>query len=451
MELDSQKKIGVPPEKMNLLKTVCFAAALLITSTLAVTAQTCPGCLDPTFNAAGSPAGSLVVPTFGSGGTGQRDSVLQSDGKIVSLVDEKTTQITLVRANTDGTLDSGFGTGGVVKTNWHHSTTAPYGFAYGLAIQTIEGQQRLVVAGSWTVPQGRSNVTMLRVDRYMPDGTVDTSFGTNGTVLVNKPYAIAVAIQPQDQKIVTVGDLQAVVRLHPNGSVDTSFGQNGDGATGAGQSGWSIIALPGTEGGILVGGTYSTKGGDMMTVTKLKMSGAVDTAFGIGGRAIADFFGRGSFGRAFRMDIDLQGNILAGGIARPKGASIAQNRYAAARFLPNGVPDTYFGGDGTVTYDFAGMDNDGRGINAQQDDGKVILSGSAQVVGTGRDFAAVRLNNNGTVDTSFGTNGRVVTDLGGTSEYSYSSHIWVDPGCGCQKLILAGGTNIGAIFLRYTL
>jgi uncharacterized delta-60 repeat protein len=435
---------------MNFVKTFGLMAALFITITSAA-AQDCAGCLDPAFNAAGIPQGSLIVPTYGSGGTAQRDSVLQSDGKVVSLVDEKTTRITLVRANADGTLDTGFGEAGVVKTNWHHSPTAPWGFAYGLAIQKINGEERLIVAGSWTVLQGRSNVTMLRMDRYMPDGTIDTSFGTNGIVLVNKPYALAVAVQPQDQKIVTVGDVQAVVRFHPDGAVDTSFGQNGDGATGAGQSGWSIIALPGELGGILIGGTYSSKGGDMMAVTKLRMSGAVDTTFGIAGRAIADFFGRGSFGRAFKMDIDLQGNILAGGIARPKGASLAQNRYAAARFLPSGVADTSFGGDGTVTYDFAGMDNVGHGINAQQVDGKVIVSGSAQVFGTARDFAAVRFNYNGTVDTSFGTNGRAVTDLGGTAEYSYSSHIWFDASCACQKLVLAGGTNVGAAFLRYGL
>lgn len=403
------------------------------------------GALDTSFNA----SGTQVIPTYGNGGTIHKDTVVQSDGKVVSLINENVTEVMLVRLNLDGTLDETFDSDGLVTTNWHYSPTLPSGYPFGLAIQKINGEERLVVAGSWTVPSGkRSSVLMLRVDRYLSNGQPDPSFGTNGTVLVNKPYALAVAIQPDDNKIVTVGDLQAVVRLNENGTIDTSFGPNSDGATGAGQSGWAINVLPG--GRILIGGSYANKSGTTMCVSALNENGSVAEDFGTQGRALADFYGRGSFGRAFDIAIDPFGNILAGGIARPKGASLAENVYAGARFTSSGQPDTSFSGDGKVTFSFFGLDHSGRTV-ASQSDGKVILGGSASLTSNSRDFALVRFNFDGTVDETFGTEGKVTTDMGGTSEYSAKLVVWRDPECATcpEKIYLAGGTNVGAAFARY--
>jgi uncharacterized delta-60 repeat protein len=429
-----------------------FAAFTVSSRSLA--AQACPnapGCLDPSFNG----SGTLAV-TLPGGAGGLRDSVLQSDGKIIGLVDSSATEIMLTRVNTDGTLDTSFGTDGFVKTNWHYNSTLPRGFPFSLAIQRFpDTSEFIIVAGSWTVQTGRNtSVEYLRVERYKLDGQIDTSFANGGTALVNKPYALAVAVQPDDQKIVTVGDLEAVVRLNANGTVDTSFGPKGDGATGAGQPGMSILALPQNKGGgILIGGTYTSQNNSLMCVSKLKSTGAVETTFGTGGRAVADFYGRGSFGRAFEITLDPYGNILAGGIARRKGDSLVQNKYAAARFTSSGQLDTSFSLDGKLTYDFFGLDNNGHGIAAQYD-GKVILTGTAQTATNVRNFASVRFNYDGTLDTGFGTSGTVTTDLGGNSEYVYGAQIWMDPGCACEKLVVGGLTGNPTVsapaFLRYT-
>jgi len=252
-----------------------FSASVLISiTTTQADAQTCAGCLDNSFGV----GGKTLIVTGGSGQTTQRDSVVQSDGKVVSLVDNRLSQATLIRLNADGTLDSTFAGDGIVETDWHYSSVLPSGFAYGLAIQNVGGEERLVVVGSWNVASGRSSVTMLRVDRYLSNGLRDTSFGTNGSVVVNKPYALAVAIQPADNKIVTVGDLEGVVRFTPDGLLDTTFGPNRDGVTGAGISGWSIKAL--VDGGILIGGNYSSANSGQMAVTKLKNTGASSLASG---------------------------------------------------------------------------------------------------------------------------------------------------------------------------
>jgi uncharacterized delta-60 repeat protein len=421
-----------------------FAAALaaVLFSVTSFFAQ--PGTLDPTFNGSG-------VQVFNPGGNGasQKGGVIQSDGMAVSLVDDQLSGALLIRVKTDGTLDTAFGMGGIVTSDWHYSPTLPRGFPYGMAIQMVNGEERFVVAGSWTVPQGkRSAVNMLRVDRYLPDGRPDTSFGPDGTgrVILNKPYALAVAIQ-SDNKIVTVGDLEGVVRLNEDGTVDNAFGNRGDGTTGAGQSGWAITVLP--TGRILVAGSYAANSSTLMCVSALNPNGSVAEDFGNQGRAIADFYGRGSFGRAFDLAIDPSGNIVAGGIARPKGASLAENVYAGARFTSNGQLDTSFSRDGKVTFSFFGLNNSGRNV-AIQSDGKIILGGSTNVATNITDFAMVRFNPDGTVDSTFGSDGRVTTDTGGTSEYSENIRVWNDPACGgCEKIVLFGGGNAGSSFARY--
>ncbi|MEP6742303.1 MAG: hypothetical protein ABJB61_07370 [bacterium] len=432
------------------MKTYQFAIlvfALVFTAgTVSGNGQTCSpltaGCLDPTFGTVGT---QLIIQDGGY----QHDVIVQSDGRIVSLVDNSNTGATLIRLNTDGTLDGTFAGDGIVETNWHYSSVLPRGYPYGLAVQNINGEERLVVAGSWTVPQGKNSaVTMLRVDRYLSNGAIDTSFGSGGTgtVLINKPYALAVAIQPTDNKIITVGDGQAVVRLNENGTIDTAFGPNGDGTTGAGQAGWSIKGL--SDGSIIIGGSYSQNGSAVMCVTKLNANGSVFTSFGANGRAIANFYGRGSFGRAFRVDVDPFGNVIAGGIARPKNAAINENNFAAARFTSTGQLDTSFNGTGMVTYDFAGLNDNGRSIVAQLD-GKLILTGAAQLsTADTADFALLRLNFDGTVDTTFGMNGRVTTNID-REDYSNSSRLWLDSSCACEKIILAGISHTDPSFARY--
>jgi len=407
-------------------------------------AQSCPGCLDTNFGNAGTQY--MAIPP--SGQMSQNDMILQSDGKIVSVVTQRYTGTTLIRLNTDGTLDSTFAGDGTLETNWHFETTLPRGYPYSVAAQFINGEERLVVAGSWSVAAGKnSSVTMLRVDRYRSNGAIDTSFGPNGTgtVLVNKPYALAVAIQ-SDNKIITVGDGQAVVRLNEDGTIDTAFGPNHDGATGAGASGWSIKAL--ADGSILIGGSCSQNNSDLMCVTKLNANGSVFTSFGSGGKAIANFYGRGSFGRAFRIDLDPLGNIIAGGIARTKNAGINENNLAAARFTSTGQLDTGFNGSGMVTYDFVGLNESGRDIVAQSD-GKLILTGSVQLSSSDTaDFGLVRFNFDGTVDTTFGTNGSTTTNFE-KGDYTNSARLWLDPTCTCEKILLAGASYAGPSFARY--
>ena len=101
-----------------------------------------------------------------------------------------------------------------------------------------------------------------------------------------------------------------------------------------------------------------------------------------------------------------------------------------------------------VTYDFADLADVVHSILAQPD-GKLILTGRTQPsTSDSADFALVRFNFDGSVDTSFGTNGRATLNIEQNDD-SYAARLWLDPSCGCQKLIMAGTSHLGASFARY--
>jgi uncharacterized delta-60 repeat protein len=263
-------------------------------------AQTCPGgagCLDTSFGTGGTvlvPL-SFIVPA-------PEGMVVQPDGKIVSVSGGFSNGHKLVRLNADGSLDTSFGGDGTVEFTWQltSGSSSYYGKAYGVGLQNIGGQQRIVVAGTGHLVSGRNIIgSVLRVQRFMPDGSVDTSFGVGGSIVHNTGYALAMAIQP-DGKIVTVGDAGNLVRLNVNGSLDASFGLNGVVTIDYGRA----LAVD-SSGGVLVGG-YKVfgKGNNArreMSVIRILPNGIVDTSFGSSGRAIADF-GVGS--QLFEVQID---------------------------------------------------------------------------------------------------------------------------------------------------
>src|SRR5262245_39807128 len=102
----------------------------------------------------------------------------------------------------------------------------------------------------------------------------------------------------------------------------------------------------------------------------------------------------------------------------------------------SGTLDASFGIGGKVTTDFAGA-GDGVGAIAVQPDGRLVAAGAA-AVNWQADFALARYNSNGTLDTSFGKNGRVNTDFGGVYEGASSVALQWD-----GRIVVAGGSVLG--------
>src|SRR5262245_37517146 len=241
------------------------------------------GGMDPTFG-----AGGLVVQNF-SPSDHVYGVARQSDGKYVVVGDTGdgvTQQMLVARFNANGTLDDGFGAGGMFQMGFGWDST---GFARSVAIQR-DGE--IVVAGYYT-EGGLNHLALLRLDTY---GNLDPSFNFGGTVtnqVDGADYYRSVVVQP-DGKIIAAGasglaydahTVFTVVRYNSNGTLDSSFGSGGvvRKDLGSGDAAANDIALQG-DGKIVVVGHSSTMVDNFHFVTfRFNSNGTPDTTFSGGG------------------------------------------------------------------------------------------------------------------------------------------------------------------------
>jgi uncharacterized delta-60 repeat protein len=344
---------------------------------------------------------------------------------------------------TDGDLDSTFGNGGVVMTDFNTSTD----LANAVALQP---DGKLVVAGTTYVGNDFSDEDFA-IARYNPDGSLDTSFGTNGKVTTDFPglaaVISAVVVQP-DGKIVVAGGAYPlftfagdfkVARYNPNGSLDTSFGAGGIVTTVFPGDGSFAFALAlQSDGKIIAAGTdfFDFNPGDMsdtdFALARYNLDGSLDTTFGNGGTVTTDFLGAED--DVFSVLIQPDGKIVAVGSAN---SPFDFYDFAAARYLSNGTLDTTFGTGGKMRVDFGNQDMDIASDAALQPDGKIVAAGTTVFdFGVEQDFALTRFNSNGTVDTTFGTGGLLLIDFDSFAQSANAVLIQLD-----GKIITVGYPN----------
>ena len=137
-------------------------------------------------------------------------------------------------------------------------------------------------------------------------------------------------------------------------------------------------------------------------------AGMLDTTFGTGGKVTTDF-GNLEFARAVALQSD--GKIVTAGYGNPPGGGTNQN-FAVARYNGNGSLDTSFDGDGKVTTDFFGFADRAEAV-AIQPDGKIVVAGQAytNLMGEPSRFALARYNSDGSLDTSFDGDGKLITSF----------------------------------------
>jgi uncharacterized delta-60 repeat protein len=376
---------------------VAFAMAL---APALVYGQTQSGTLDASFG-----NGGTVTTDFAGASDGAAAVAIQPDGKIVAAgttVVGFDTEFALARYNSNGTLDASFGAGGRVATafggRFEHATSVAIG---------IDG--KIVVAGGSVV--GLFNDFALA--RYNADGTLDAGFGTGGKVLTGfgvSAQAYSVAVQP-DGKIVVAGEANIdgnfdfeLVRYNTDGTLDNSFGAGGKVSTDFGlfEQGYSYalaysLALQ-PDGKIVLAGeaTFGTFNAQAdFALARYNSDGTLDTSFGIGGKVTTNVGG----GRDFVSSVAVQpdGKIVAGGFAR--------FNFALARYTPSGALDASFGTGGEVTTDIGGL-TDWVNTIALEPDGKIIAVGLTFINGSFQP-ALAQYNPSGTLDTSFGTGGKL--------------------------------------------
>jgi uncharacterized delta-60 repeat protein len=275
--------------------------------------------------------------------------LLQPDGKIIVggfrvLTKFGGYDFALIRFNTDGTKDSTFGKDGNVSTHLGSD-----GIINAISIQH---DGKIIAIGYTTLG---NSIDTLAIVRYNTNGSFDSSFGVNGVVMNSLPYSSepqAAAIQ-SDGKIVIAGDnaLDAtffVIRFNPNGSIDSSFGLNGsftDNTIFHFGSVRSIIIEQ--SGKIILAG--SSKYGDSFILGRLNQDGTYNSPFGPNGYAFADFNAFDiSFSQLCNAVIKEQnGKLVAAGSIYYN----ASKRYSIglARFNADGLIDSSFGTDGLVS------------------------------------------------------------------------------------------------------
>jgi uncharacterized delta-60 repeat protein len=388
------------------------------------------GDLDPSFG-----IGGKVVTDFEGSFDRARAVAVQPDGKTVAAgaagVPGGGLRFGVARYAVDGQLDPSFGNGGRVTIGFGGLADE----ATGVAVQP---DGRIVVGGT-------SNFGRIALARLNPDGSPDTTFGSNGTVVVDAPTGsseqlAALALAP-DGKIVTAGNRIApqvflVARFGSNGALDASFGSGGKVTTSFGTAfalGRAVAVQP--DGRIIAAGTQGG-GTQSFALARYNVDGSLDSGFGSAGRVTTDFdFFAGVGGVA----VTPAGQIVAAG-----STSGATTRFALARYNSNGDLDPTFGAGGKVT-SFAAA---GASALALEPDGKIVAAGFATVGASGdRDFAVARYNVDGSIDATFGDGGLVTTDFGGINDFAFAM-----ANAPTGQVVVGGATSTNDFGLaRYTL
>lgn len=396
--------------------------------------------------AAGHTGDGELDLSFGSGGTvlsdvgvfptevivGPRRSLVVTGGDEVAPPGGG--DFVVARFTPAGTLDPSFGTGGLASVDFG-----------GLEIADDVARQpdgKLVVTGTVFVPDPADppSRTLVGLARFNADGSVDPSFGDGGIVLSDLAFDSSgreLVVQRDGRIVVLVSTLvsnvgpqvTAVARYLPDGSLDSSFGGDGvvvpalPGVTDV--EGTSLTVRPG--GAITVAGSGSLD----MLVFRLDRSGDLDPSFGTGGFVTVD--GQGIADQALSLAELPDGGLVAAGFAGDDGGDTAD--LMVARFRRDGSPDPEFGGAGVVTTDVGGRSSIAYEVVAQPT-GTVTAVGSGG--SAGGDVLLARYRRDGSLDPTFGDGGLVVTDIAGQFDTARAA-VQQSP----RRLVVAGASQPG--------
>jgi uncharacterized delta-60 repeat protein len=273
-------------------------------------------------------------------------------------------------------------------------------------------------------------------------GDLDGSFGGDGVVALDwggvDDFANGVVVQPDGRIVVPgsggTGENFIVARVGPDGSPDPGFSGNGfaDFPLGAGLDEADDVARQ-VDGKIVAAG-FTADAADVSkgAVMRLNPDGSPDGSFGTGGLATID--AGGTTNAVTDLLIQPDGKIVAAGYGGPGFDGVV------TRLNPDGLPDSSFDGDGTATFDFGG--NNYVDAIARQSDGKLVVLGWTTA---GAGMWLVRLNVDGSLDTSFDGDGRKPLPLA-TGDLGFDVLVQPDG----KLVLIGGGEGFGFLVSRLT-
>jgi uncharacterized delta-60 repeat protein len=355
-----------------------------------------------------------VDTTFGRGGFTQRLRIrhpgpagdalqtqaegvdVQRDGKIVVAGYQENslrgTAPLLARFHPYGSLDRGFGRGGVVAPKpASEGTDARHPLEGGGLLHDVAVQRggRIVAVGARNEERGARPAAM--VIAYRPDGRIDRGFGRRGRLLFPaRQRAVSTTLSRvevlRNRKILVAGYLRGrlvLLRLTPTGKLDRSFG-GGDGKVVPKMRRYffccplpALLAVQ-RDGRILVGSEAVRRSEYPFVLARFHPDGRPDRSFGRGGIAT----GRPPAGRGFYLvptDVAVQGNrriVVVGYEERVAADRRVFLVFTAMRYLANGRLDRSFGDGGMQTLSRGGGSSAWAAVT--QPNGRVVAGGGAE-------------------------------------------------------------------------
>ena len=370
------------------------------------------------------------MPSNTSYGLTAYSVALSTTGKIVVAgysLSNPTNDFALARLNVDGSLDTSFGKGGKVTTDFNSGDD----IARSVVIQS---DGKIVVAGYSDLHKNNGDYDFA-VARYNTNGTLDSTFGTGGKVTIpignslwGGDYAYKVGLG-SDGSIIVSGSCAtlsgsntksrdfAIAKLNSNGSLDSTFSADGIATTTVGNAddqGLSNYVYP--DGKILVGGWSESYVNGISrldySMVRFNADGNLDSSFGNLGK-IPETVGTNP-GMGWSMAVQSDGKIIQAGTG-----------YNIQRYNTDGTIDTSFGNSGSV----APIDNTGYASALLCDaEGKILVGGGTAADGFSSygDFFFARFNADGSLDTTFNQTGSLKIDFDGGRDYLFDMKLRSD-------------------------
>ncbi len=385
------------------------------------------GALDDTFDGDG-----VVTTSIGNSDDLGRVIAIQADGKIVvggESHNGDNNDFSVVRYNTDGSIDTSFGVDGKAILDFAGSRDTVNAVA-------IQSDGKILLAGLTQVGS-YYNFAIARLD---DTGILDSTFGVNGkqitAVSTLDDYASALVIQ-SDGRILAGGfahsgvDLDyALVRYTADGTLEQIVTTN----IGSGNDEASDIAIFGSK-VVLFGSSQVGSTKDFSAVRYNIDTLSVDYSFGTTGKITTPVGGGTSQDFARSMAIAPDGKIVLAGYSQIGSRSY----FALARYSSTGVLDSSFDADGRVTTEISDFDDIINDI-AIQPDGKIVAVGYSRPANTGRySMQLVRYNVNGSLDSSFDGDGKRSLSLG--TNHSVATSVAIQPD---GRILAAGYSHNGS-------
>jgi uncharacterized delta-60 repeat protein len=336
------------------------------------------GSIDNTFNGNG-----IQITDFGNTYDYAQALAIQSDGKIV-VGGASNGDFALVRYNSDGSLDNTFNGTGVQTTDLSNDD-----YGYGVTLQA-DGKIILVGNANTSTGTVDLTVLRYNVNGSLDSTFNGTGIQTTNFTTYSSDFGNDVKVQA-DGKIVVAGYTQtfsnyeyAVVRYNSDGSLDNSFDSDGIQTTAMGVSIDIAFSLAiQTDGKIIIAGrTGNGSSASDFGLVRYNTNGSLDLTFSGDGIQTTDF-GFREFGKAITLQPD--GKFIVVGSTDYFGS----DDFAIARYNTDGSLDLSFSGDGKQTTSFSSI-GDAASSVAIQSDGRIVVAGYSNNNGVDNEFAIAR-------------------------------------------------------------